>query len=151
MSGYDIEIKGLEEMRTRFAESPQIVGDILEAATKEAGTDIFRTAVTEAPHSTGNLQRSMHMEYKPIQVEVKPSAEYAKYVEFGTKPHYVNPSALESWAKKKGLNPFAVARSIRMKGTNANPFMERTKDKMEGGIQALFTRALEKITELLAK
>lgn len=151
MAGYDIEIQGLAEMQRAFDEAPKQVGAVLEKTTKDAGKDIQREAVKEAPHYTGNLQRSMHMEYTPIQVLVEPTAEYAKYVEFGTAPHPINPQVLEGWAKKKGLNPYIIARSIRTKGTKANPFMGRTRDNLADKIQQAFADAANYIAELLSK
>lgn len=138
-------------MRKAFDESPREVSRILEDATKEAGKEVFRTAVKEAPHFTGNLQRSMHMEYSPIQVSVEPRAEYAEGVEFGTRPHEVSGRELMAWAGRKGLNPWAVANSIKKKGTRANPFMGRTRGIVEDAVQRLFLNALDSITSFLSK
>lgn len=148
---YDIEIIGLEEMQRKFSESPKIVGEVLSDATIEAGKSIFRQAVKEAPHNTGNMQRTMHMEFTPIQVEVKPTAHYAHGVEFGTQPHVVPYSEIAPWAIKKGLNPWAVINSIKKKGTRANPFMGRTRGLVEGLVQGIYAKALETITNLMAK
>lgn len=148
---YAIEIIGLDEMQKAFSESPRIIGEVLGDSTKEAGKKIFRQAVKEAPHYTGNMQRSMHMEYSPIEVEVRPMADYAENVEFGTKPHAVPYSEIAPWALKKGLNPWAVISSIKKKGTKANPFMGRTREGVSGLVQDIFNSALEKIANLLAK
>lgn len=148
---YDIEVQGLKEMQKAFDEAPREVGRVLEDATKEAGKEIFRTAVKEAPHFTGNLQRSMHMEYNPIEVVIEPRAEYAEGVEYGTKPHPVSGRELAAWAGRKGLNPWAVANSIKTRGTRANPFMGRTRGIVEDFVQRVFLSALDSITNLLAK
>jgi len=151
---YGIQIEGLAEMQKAFAEAPDKVGKVLEDTTKEAGKDIFKEAVKEAPHYTGNLQRSMHMEYTPIQVKVEPTADYAKDVEFGRAATNITGSdftGLSKWAAKKGLNPYAVRANIRKRGTKANPFMQRTRDKVESPIQDLFRKAGELIEKLLSK
>jgi hypothetical protein len=151
---YGIQVEGLAEMQKAFAEAPQKVGRVLEDTTKEAGKDIFREAVKEAPHFTGNLQRTMHMDYAPIQVKVEPKAEYAKDVEFGRQPTNITGSdfaGLTKWAGRKGLNPYAVRAMIRKQGTKANPFMQRTRDKVERPIQDLFRKAGELIEKLLSK
>lgn len=149
--GYGIQIEGLDEMIKAFDESPEKVGKVLQDTTIEAGKQIQREAVKEAPHAFGNLQKSIHMEYSPIQVEVSARAEYASFVEMGTKPHSINPQVLEKWAAKTGANPYAVARSIRVRGTKANPFMQRTKDKLTESIQEMFVKASEIIKNLLSK
>ena len=53
--------------------------------------------------------------------QVGSDANYAPYVEFGTRPHFPPVAALERWAKQKGLNPWVVAKSIAQKGTEAHP------------------------------
>lgn len=146
---YEMQIEGLDELKQAFDRSPVEVGRILESATKDSGKEVQREAIMEAPHSTGNLQRSVHMEYEPIQVTISPTANYAAAVEFGTRPHGVDPRVLESWAAKKGLNPYAVAKSIAMRGTKANPFMQRTAEKTQSKIQNLFDKALNEITKFL--
>jgi hypothetical protein len=151
---YTIEIEGLTEMREAFAQAPEKVGKVLADTTKEAGKEVYRRAVKEAPHAFGNLQRTMHMDYQPIQVKVEPTADYARDVEFGRPPTNITGAdfiGLTKWAKKKGLNPYAVRASIRKKGTKANPFMQRTRDKMESPIQNLFKKAGELIVKLLSE
>ena len=151
---YGIDIQGLAEMQKAFAEAPEKVGKVLEDTTKQAGKDIFREAVKEAPHAFGNLQRSMHMDYEPVQVKVEPTADYAKDVEFGRPPQNITGQdfvALTKWANKKGINPYAVRASIRKHGTKPNPFMQRTRDKLENPIQDLFRKAGELIEKILSK
>jgi HK97 gp10 family phage protein len=142
---YTIEVKNLEELQRRFAESPRIVGAELEWATKESGKEILRTEVSEAPHDTGNLQQSVEMQYKPIQVIVGPRANYALAIEKGTRPHKVSATALTGWARRHGMNPYLVARAIARKGTKANPFVKRTVEQVAGPINKFFKKALQNI------
>ena len=64
--------------------------------------------------------------------------------------HYVSPQSLKAWAEKKGLNPFAVAKSIAKKGTKANPFFQTAVGSVEDRVNQEFDKALENITQELA-
>lgn len=144
-----IEIEGLDELQAKFEQSPLIVGEELSHATKMAGAGIIKEETVQAPHDSGKLQQSIKMEFEPIQVTVWPDVEYAKYVVSGTKPHTPPVGALEAWARRHGMNPYAVQRAIMMKGTKPNNFVKRTRDNIAGFVQDLFKQARAKIIERL--
>jgi hypothetical protein len=83
--------------------------------------------------NTGDFMASFQVEFRMQQ--------------YGTAPHYVSPRVLAPWAEKKGLNPFAVSKSIQKKGTKANPFFADTVEYSEKGIDRIFKDALTKITK----
>jgi hypothetical protein len=144
-----IEIEGLDELQAKFAQSPEIVGEELSHATKQAGAGIIKEEVVQAPHDSGRLQQSIKMEFEPIQVTVWPDVEYAKYVVSGTKPHTPPVGALEAWARRHGVNPYAVQRAIKMHGTKPNNFVQRTRGGIAGFVQDLFKIARKNIIERL--
>lgn len=144
-----IEIENLTELQRRFEQSPRIVGEELERATKLAGAGIIKEEVKQAPHDTGKLQQSIKMEYSPIQARVFPDVDYAKYVVSGTSPHYPPVQALEAWARRKGLNPYVVQKTIAKYGTKANPFVKRTIEGVKDIVNDLFRIALKNIKERL--
>jgi HK97 gp10 family phage protein len=145
----EIEIKNLDEMQRKFAQSPEIVGRELSTATKESGKEILRQEVKEAPHDTGNLQRSIQMQFSPIRVKVWPNAKYAKDVHQGTDPHVIPISDLEGWARRHGTNAYAVQKAIAKRGTKANPFVRRTIEKITEPVNRLFQEALSRIVKML--
>jgi hypothetical protein len=85
--------------------------------------------------------------------------KYAPAVEFGTKPHFPPPKALEGWVRRKGISAriarhthggqtgkkkkvgttssedtraaFIIARAISKKGTQAHPFLQPAKEDLE--------------------
>lgn len=73
------------------------------------------------------------------------NAPEAIFVEEGTRPHrpptYANSSFVQ-WCELKGLNVYAVARSIEKKGTKANPFVKRTYGEVAPGVNRIFERGL---------
>lgn len=82
------------------------------------------------PHvDTGQLLNSVHSRIGDLKGEVTPTAKHAIYVDRGRRPGRMPPfqegTALNSWAKRKGMNPFLVARSIAKKGIKKHPFMEK--------------------------
>lgn len=146
---YAIKIEGLTEMRKRFAEAPKTVAPILERATKEAGKEIYRTEVQEAPHQTGNLQRMIKMTYQPIQVEIEPTAKYSEFVHDGTGVYGklgtpIKPKNAKVLAWRSG-GKWIFAKQVL--GQKANPFVERTVQKTAGVIQSIFNKALEEIVK----
>jgi hypothetical protein len=70
---------------------------------------------------------------------------YGTAVEYGTRPHFVSASAISLWASRRGLNPYAVAKSIQKKGTKANPFFKKSAESQESNIEKEFDKALELI------
>jgi hypothetical protein len=79
---------------------------------------------------------------------VKPNRNvpYADGLETGTKPHRppAGPdSSLAQWAELKGLNVWAVAKSIERNGTKAHPYIGPAYDVVKEPITALFTEGVK--------
>ena len=61
-----------------------------------------------------------------VEAIVEANADYASYIEFGTRPHFPPVDALRDWAAKflgDERLAFVVARAIARRGTMAHPFM----------------------------
>lgn len=125
----EIEVKGLEEMMRRL--DPSKVTPAIKRGMESAMRDAANQAKLQTSVDTGQLRASIESE---VRVEgddvlgvVGTNKEYAKPIEYGTgifsdapdsshSPYFPPPSALEGWAKRHGLNAFAVARGIFMRG-----------------------------------
>lgn len=137
----------------KFGEMPVEVAKGLQKAVEKSGFYIIQIARTEIDgtrkkggYFRGNLWRSMQKpRIRPLEVEVGPTVKYAIYVHRGTKPHWVSARHLAPWAKAKGLNVYALQKSIAKKGTKANPFMDRTAKRAEKGVQRIFDEEIDKI------
>jgi len=147
---YEIEIEGLKELQGIFTEAPIIVGEELQKATMEAGLKIQSLEMKNSPHDTGNLARGIHLDYQPIQVTIAPQANYASYPEFGTQPHYVSPQQLMGWARRHGLNPYAVSKSIQKHGTKAQYYVRNTVGQIGEEVSEIFTNCLGNIIKRLS-
>lgn len=76
---------------------------------------------------TGSLKRSVRYHFtSKVAVEIAPEAEHAPFLEYGTHPHYPPIEGIRRWAKKKGINPYALQRSIGKRGTRAHPYLDKT-------------------------
>lgn len=118
-----------------------VVGSLREALNKASGL-LYRAVLDETPTSTGTLKKAMARDFpEPLAARIFPQVQYALYVHEGTRPHGI-PAAelgpggsLARWAKKKGLNPYAVAKSIAVRGTKANPWMARTAERERPNVE----------------
>jgi hypothetical protein len=74
--------------------------------------------------TSGGLRRSVQYGFKSMtEVEIEPKAKHAPYIEYGTRPHWTSVKNLESWARSKCINTYAVQRRIAKHGTRPQPFL----------------------------
>lgn len=78
-------------------------------------------------------------------MQSKDGRYYGYDVEMGREPFFISARDIGPWAIKKGLNPYAVAKSIRRKGTRANPFFQRAILSQKDAIEKEFDKALDGI------
>lgn len=89
--------------------------------------------------------------------EIKPNssvASYADAVETGSRPHRppMGPnSALAQWCEMKGLNVWAVAKSIEKKGTKAHPYIEPAYRELQYTIPQKFSQGVSQYIERMVK
>lgn len=147
---FEIHVENLNEIREVFRRYPIIADEEIQKGLERAGKLITRIEKEEVPIGVSNqLRQSIAMRLMPNNVVIAPHKNYAVSVHEGTPPHYVpvnNPrDPLRIWAIKKGLNPYAVQKSIAKKGTKPNKFVERTVKKAEGETRQIFSEVLENI------
>ena len=101
----DGNLQGYESLRRRIAaiSGPALGHDIMQTLALAA---VREAKLLEAPHrKTGNLGRTIHAgEITDSSARVKASANYAAYLEFGTKAHEITPNAKKAlrWAASSG-------------------------------------------------
>ena len=118
MAAVSVQIKGVKELMARL-EAIDDLGPLMR--------DLALTAVSEQKHlspvKTGNLRRSINLgRVTNTTAETIARAEYAAYVEYGTKPHEIRPRTSRVLAWKKGGKTI-FARRVMHPGTRAQPFM----------------------------
>ena len=105
----------------------------------------------EMPRDTGAGAANIDKVRSLTSVTIRPKLPYMLFVHEGTKPHMPPVKAIEPWADRHGINPFALAMSIKKKGTKPNRFVPRTwlKSKDELGVE--FSMLNDKIASFMAK
>lgn len=107
------------------------------------GMVVVKRAKKEAPKDTGFLKKEIG--FKPIGtrgripagVRIESNAKYSSYVHgymhqnfrqskpwSRSRPHFPPVSALTGWSRRKGINPYLVARAIARKGTPIIPYLK---------------------------
>lgn len=144
----ELEIKGLDKVIKIADTYPAVAEKHINRAIKTSINLIAGVVATKAPRGvTGDLRNAWKKEFSRFFGRISSGVEYSMAVEYGTAPHYVSPKQLAPWAQKKGLNPYAVSKSIQKKGTKANPFFQETADYASDGIDRVFAQALVDITK----
>lgn len=160
MSGKFIAIKvtGVDALANRFAQSLPKTKQVVDQALKEAGQYVKTAMIQEAPVVVGGLRKSIKTEPGQGHIIIGPNyqtAPHALWVITGTKPHAIPVSAmapgssLYRFAKQKGIPVGALWQSIRMKGTKANPFIEKSYERSVSGVQKILSSIPQKIVDSL--
>ena len=80
-----IKITGLEKPQKKLGQNASV--DAIRQVVRQNGGQLQRNMMRKSPVDTGNMRRSVHMaiEDSGLTVVVGPTAEYAPYVEYGTR------------------------------------------------------------------
>jgi HK97 gp10 family phage protein len=164
VQGLDKAIKALEKY------DREVVADTVKAMNT-AMINVHSEAVRKAPTNDGRLKSSIVMtraKQSDLTSKVIVNANYAPYVEFGTKSKVDIPQGLEQyalqfkasggnfadlldsielWARKKGIPQeaaYPIARKIANEGVSAQPFLfpawEKERPKFEKAVKELLQR-----------
>lgn len=115
--GLDKAIKNMEEYLARkYQESAKVV--------KASSANVKKISQQLVPKDLGDLKKNIR--YKVVKRkysitgEISANSHYAAYVEFGTgAPRKPPPlSAIEGWAERHGVNPYALQKKIMVYGTS---------------------------------
>ena len=142
----ELKIKNLDRLIDITEQFPAIAEKHVNQAIARSIVRILGQEKREAPFGvTGHLRDNWATNFGRFTGSLRSNSEYSAAVEYGTSPHYVSPQQLAPWAAKKGLNPYAVSKSILKKGTKANPFFKRSVSSQESDVQNEFDIAIKNI------
>lgn len=147
----ELEIKGLNKLINLAEKYPKVSEKHINRAIARALTRIWGKEKQEAPVDTGNLRDNWQLNVSRFSGFLRSNAPYALGIEFGTRPHWVSIDKIAPWAKKRGLNPWAVRNSIAKKGTKANPFFQRSIKDASEGVNKEFKTAIDDTLKELTK
>lgn len=134
------------------ASAATIIQQYMNLALKTSSTTVMQREMQEAPRGvTQQLAKGIKVLITVTIATIRPTAPHSIYIEKGTAPHMPPIDAITPWAESKGLNPWAVALSIKKKGTVANPFVDRTFKATKPLVITEFDTATKLIAQALAK
>ena len=141
----DLEVnqKKLQEIQKRFW--PEKIQQMLNNSIKKVVVLLNRYAIEETPTDQWLLRNSFKSEFKKSYWRLFNNTEYAIFVHEGTKPHSAPFTPIAQWAERHWLNPWSVWFAIRMKGTKANPFMQRAVERADEEIDDIFQNEIDKM------
>lgn len=133
----EVKVEGVEQLIRKA--SPELVAKPLRQFFEKAALYIEGQAKRNSPVDTGRLRASITHSVDsmavPLWGKVMTDVFYAPFVEYGTRPHFPPPRALEVWAGRHGFpGPFLVCRAIARRGTKASKFMRRAWESAQGHI-----------------
>ena len=154
----EIKIKGDKEIIMKMENLSSGLKNMLVGNMWTFTKQIQQKARRLVPVDTGDLRESIEnivrTTDKDITGIVGASQPYAAHVEFGTRPHWIplkdeeKSAAFRKWCKKRGLNPYLVARAIAKKGTKPHPYLipafEQLKQRVINSFKLLIERELKK-------
>jgi hypothetical protein len=148
MTEFSVQIIGLDQLVAKLKEAPSIAAPILQRALSASQAILAKyTTKGIVPWRTGFLTQSFRAEITTGLLRWFPTASYAPYVEFGTRPHTILP------VEKKALYWPGAAHPVHRvnhPGTKPNAFMERIVSTSQPEIDAMFGTALSQIAAAIA-
>lgn len=170
MPAIAVEIQGIRELRLALREYPKIAMPILQKAV-DATSAVFAKHTLKnnpVPFRTGFLLQSFRFVRGNLQSRWFPTAKYAPFVEYGTKPHLILPvraralrweagggaryvtsaSGRRYYRRTEGTAVFAMR--VNHRGTKPKPFMRQIVRNSQSDINALFRQALQIVTRTIA-
>jgi HK97 gp10 family phage protein len=127
-AGYNVELHGLIETQDFLADfAEQLTGTMMLQAIRDCALIVLASAKQKAPVDTGRLRASITPEVRPHRDAVRgivgSNVEYAPWQEFGTRPHWPPPGALERWARRHGMTESTIRFIIGTRGTKPHPYL----------------------------
>ncbi|MEM3463614.1 MAG: HK97 gp10 family phage protein [Candidatus Bathyarchaeia archaeon] len=110
--------------------------EVFDRILTESGMLLAKTMRQKAPVRTGFLRDSIIIRKNRNWVEVGPTANYAPYVEFGTRPHIIEPVHASVLAFEIGGGT-VFARRVHHPGFPGRFFVKSTKEECLPKIQAI--------------
>jgi hypothetical protein len=150
---YEI-IMDAAQVETMLARTAEAFPGYIDAWLHESAVLTQAEMSANAPEGVAGLmgqglKNNIGIDYNLAEgsAEIKPTDQvpYADAVETGSRPHRppAGPdSALAQWCELKGLNVWAVAKSIERKGTQPHPYIEPTYQTIKPQVSELFSKGV---------
>jgi hypothetical protein len=131
-TGVSIQFKGIPQLQRRLDAIGELGSFMRDLALSAVGEE-----KRLSPVRTGNLRRTIHVaRVSAREAVVEASANYAAFVEFGTRPHEIRPRNRKALRWKSG-GAYRFARVVQHPGTRAQPYMIPGAEKAISGAGGL--------------
>lgn len=148
-----VVVRGLIETQNNMQRvAADLHGQPMLNAMRHSALLVERDAKRNAPVDTGRLRASITSQVhtagvmgRDVRGVVGSNVIYAAAVELGSKPHFPPIRAIETWARRKGLNPYAVAKAMAKKGTKPKRYLQRAFESNQARIVRLIGAAVRGI------
>lgn len=125
-----VELKGEKELQKELKRLIQEKPMEVKQEVYASGVDIQREAKEELREmgawDLGNAANSImvDLEDQGFTARIEVQAPYGSHIEYGTRPHFPPPDALEGWAKRHGFDSaWPICKAIAKRGLKARPFL----------------------------
>lgn len=125
-----VDVIGDKEIAKALQKMSEEKARLVKGEVYASGVDVQREAKErlreQGAWDQGNLASSILVERVESGkfAEVGPVAPYGPHVEFGTRPHFPPPDALEGWARRHGFDSaWPICKAIAKRGLKAKPFL----------------------------
>lgn len=151
MSDFSLHID-LSNARDQTGNLPAAVEKSVDAKLWRGTEEVARAAKGKAPKAFSNLVNSIRAErIGPLHYRVVEGMNYGRAVEESARPHHVNSAKLIPWVERvlgvRGKDArdkaFLIARSIAMRGTRAQPYMQPAAEAMAPRVRELVMLGVE--------
>jgi len=139
-----VTIKNLDKFQQSVMRYPEVSVKNFNDAINRSLIQIQRDAGKLSPRDTGYLKANWELNMSFLKGVLRPLSKYAIFVHEGTKPHFPPIEAITPWARRHGIPPFLVARSIAKHGTQGIPFLQSSVSQNESFVNNNFEKALDK-------
>ncbi len=143
-----IDVDGQRETIAALGRFQFTATTAVKSAVAKSTLSIHRRArqklTQEKAVDTGRALSSIRFLILGLYGQVSVDADYGKWIEFGTGPHFPPPAALAGWARRHGMAgmEFVIARKISQEGTPARPFLYPAYAEETPAFQAAIAAAL---------
>jgi len=125
-----VELKGADELQKEIKRMTKESIEKLKRETYASGLDVQRDAKERLrgmkAWDLGNLANSIMVdpEDEGMTAKIEVQAPYGPYVEYGTRPHFPPPDALEGWARRHGFDSaWPICKAIADRGLKERPYL----------------------------
>ncbi len=146
--GFTVEFRGFREFLAKLGASPEVINDAKDRMLNELAGAALSRAKQEAPVRTGILRGSITMRVEEEEARVGTNLNYARYQEYGTRPHVIQAINKKVLAdKKRGL---IFGKRVMHPGFPGKYYMKKGLQEAKDRVNSIFSKVANEIKSQLS-